>query len=90
METQAFEPGGRDPVPAVVRGPPDGAVPLTAGLGHDLADQVRGGGEEEECECGEQRMCDQPLKETIFRSMSDPSTIITLPTRRSLVPVGEW
>ena len=39
---------------AVVGGPADGAVALPAGLGHDVADEIHGGGEGDECECGEQ------------------------------------
>jgi hypothetical protein len=39
---------------AVVGGPADGAIPLPSGLGDDVADEIHGNGEGDECECGEQ------------------------------------
>ena len=53
-EAEPVDPGRRDAALAVVGGPPDGAGALAAGLGDDLADQIHGGGEQDESECGEQ------------------------------------
>ena len=53
LELQPLEPGAGDAVATVGRRAPDGAIALPAGLRHDVADEIRGGGEEEERECEE-------------------------------------
>ena len=75
---------------AVVGGPADGAVALPAGLGHDVADEIHGNGEEMNASAENNCMCDQPLKEMIFLSMSDPIVIITQPRIISCLPVDVW